>query len=120
MTCDWTMPIQTIQKQESGKAVVRYATWLSAGLRFHREVQRDQGFFDKVKAGDDQPIVVKAATHANSSRVTWCVELVAFFPAAFVCMGCVPDWVRSATDTSLPKYDPDTNASFCWMKSLMP
>ena len=46
----------------------------------------------------------------NSSRVTWCVELVAFFLLRSCAWAAVPDWVRSATDTSLPKYDPDTNA----------
>ena len=57
---------RTIQKQESGKAVVAIRDLAIGGFAFPPEKYKEiKGFFDKVKAGDDQPIVVKAATHAE-------------------------------------------------------
>jgi hypothetical protein len=57
---------RTTQKQEPGNAVVAVRDLAIGGLAFPLDKYKEiKGFFDKVKAGDDQPIVVKAATHAE-------------------------------------------------------
>ncbi len=54
------------QKQEPGNTVVAVRDIAVGGLAFPTSVYKEvKGFFDKVKAGDDQPVVAKAAAHAE-------------------------------------------------------
>src|SRR5437016_10019129 len=46
----------------------------------------------------------------NSSKVTRCVGLAAFFLLSSCAWAAIPDWVRTAAGASLPKYEADTNA----------
>ena len=56
----------TIQKQEPGNAVMARRDLAMGGMAFPTSVYKElKGFFDKVKAGDDQPLVAKAAAHAE-------------------------------------------------------
>jgi len=56
----------TNQKQESGNAVMAVRDLTLGGLAFPPNMYKElKGFFDKVKAGDDQPVVAKAAAHAE-------------------------------------------------------
>jgi hypothetical protein len=56
----------TVQKQDAGNTVVARRDLAMAGMAFPKtEYQGLKGFFDKVKAGDDQPVVAKAAAHAE-------------------------------------------------------
>jgi len=53
------------QKQEPGNTVVAVRDIAVGGLAFPTSVYKEvKGFFDKV-AGDDQPVVAKAAAHAE-------------------------------------------------------
>jgi hypothetical protein len=57
---------KTDQKQEAGNAVMTVRDLTVAGLAFPPNMYKEvKGFFDKVKAGDDQPVVAKAAEHAE-------------------------------------------------------
>jgi hypothetical protein len=57
---------RTTQKQEPGNAVVTVRDLAIGGLAFPPNMYKEiKGFFDKVKAGDDQPVVAKAAAHAE-------------------------------------------------------
>jgi hypothetical protein len=56
----------TTQKQESGNSVMAIRDLTVGGLAFPPNMYKEvKGFFDKVKAGDDQPAVAKAAAHAE-------------------------------------------------------
>ena len=56
---------RTTQKQE-GNEVVAVRDLAIGGLAFPSNVYKEvKGFFDKVKAGDDQPVLAKAAVHAE-------------------------------------------------------
>ena len=56
----------TVQKQEAGNGVMTRRDLAMGGLAFPKTVYQElKGFFDKVKAGDDQPVVAKAAAHAE-------------------------------------------------------
>jgi hypothetical protein len=55
----------TTQKQETNTVVARRDLAM-AGMSFPPPVYKElKGFFDKVKSGDDQPVVAKAAAHAE-------------------------------------------------------
>ena len=57
---------RTTQKQEPGNSIVTVRDLAIGGLAFSPQVYKDvKGFFDKVKAGDEQPVVAKAAAHAE-------------------------------------------------------
>jgi hypothetical protein len=57
---------RTTQKQEPGNTVVAVRDLTIGGLVFPANMYKEvKGFFDKVKAGDDQPVVAKAAAHAE-------------------------------------------------------
>jgi hypothetical protein len=57
---------RTTQKQEPGNSVVTVRDLAIGGLAYPPQVYKDvKGFFDKVKAGDEQPVVAKAAAHAE-------------------------------------------------------
>jgi hypothetical protein len=56
----------TTQKRESGNTVATVRDLAIGGLAFPPKMYKEiKGFFDKVKAGDDQPVVAKAAAHAE-------------------------------------------------------
>jgi len=56
----------TAQKQEGENTVVARRDLAMGGIAFPRNEYKDlKGFFDKVKSGDDQPVVAKAAAHAQ-------------------------------------------------------
>lgn len=56
----------TTQKRESGNTVGAVRDLAIGGLAFPPKMYKEiKGFFDKVKAGDDQPVVAKAAAHAE-------------------------------------------------------
>jgi hypothetical protein len=57
---------KTNQKQEAGNAVMAVRNLTVGGLAFPQNMYKEvKGFFDGVKAGDDQPLVAKAAAHAK-------------------------------------------------------
>ncbi len=57
---------RTNQKQEPGNTVATGRDLALGGLAFPPKMYKEiKGFFDKVKAGDDQPVVLKAAAHAE-------------------------------------------------------
>jgi hypothetical protein len=57
---------RTTQKQEAGNEVVAVRDLAVGGLAFPSNMYKEvKGFFDKVKAGDDQPVLAKAAAHAE-------------------------------------------------------
>jgi hypothetical protein len=57
---------KTNQKQETGNGVMAVRDLTMGGLAFPPNLYKEiKGFFDKVKAGDDQPVVAKAAAHAE-------------------------------------------------------
>jgi len=56
----------TVQKSEAGNTVVARRDMVLSGMAFPTSVYKElKGFFDKVKSGDDQPVVAKAAAHAE-------------------------------------------------------
>jgi transglutaminase-like putative cysteine protease len=56
----------TTQKQESANTVLARRDLAMGGMSFPLPVYKElKGFFDKVKSGDDQPVVAKAAAHAE-------------------------------------------------------
>ena len=57
---------RTTQKQEPGNSIVTIRDLAIGGLAYPpQEYKNVKGFFDKVKAGDEQPVVAKAAAHAE-------------------------------------------------------
>ncbi len=57
---------KTIQKQEPGNSIFARRELVIGGLAFPPDMYKNvKGFFDKVKAGDDQPLLAKAAAHAE-------------------------------------------------------
>ena len=57
---------RTTQKQEPGNTIVTVRDLAIGGLAFPTSMYKQvKEFFDRVKAGDDQPIVAKAAAHAK-------------------------------------------------------
>jgi len=57
---------RTIQKQESANSVMAVRDLIVGRLAIPTNKYKEvKGFFDKVKAGDDQPVVAKAAAHAE-------------------------------------------------------
>ena len=57
---------RTTQKQQAGNEVVAVRDLTVGGLGFLPDMYKDvKGFFDKVKTGDDQPVLAKAAAHAE-------------------------------------------------------
>jgi hypothetical protein len=57
---------RTTQKQQTGNEVVAVRDLAVGGLAFPPNMYKEiKGFFDKVKAGDDQPVLAKAAAHAE-------------------------------------------------------
>lgn len=57
---------QTTQKPEAGNGVFARRELVIGGLAFPPDMYKNvKGFFDKVKAGDDQPVLAKAAAHAE-------------------------------------------------------
>jgi hypothetical protein len=57
---------RTVQKKEPGNTVVGTRDLAMGGMLFPPDRYKEiKNFFDKVKAGDDQPVVAKAAAHAE-------------------------------------------------------
>jgi len=57
---------KTTQKQEAGNGVMTVRDLIMAGLAFPPNRYKEiKGFFDMVKASDDQPVVAKAAARAE-------------------------------------------------------
>lgn len=57
---------KTVQKQEAGNSIFARRELVIGGLAFPPDMYKNvKGFFDKVKAGDDQPLLAKAAAHAE-------------------------------------------------------
>jgi len=57
---------RTTQKQQTGNEVVAVRDLAVGGLAFPPNMYKEiKGFFDKVKVGDDQPVLAKAAAHAE-------------------------------------------------------
>jgi hypothetical protein len=57
---------RTIQKQESANSVMAVRDLIVGRLAIPTNKYKEvKGFFDKVKAEDDQPVVAKAAVHAE-------------------------------------------------------
>lgn len=57
---------RTTQKQEPGNSVITVRDLAIGGLAFPPQMYKEiKGFFDKVKSADDQPVVAKAAAHAE-------------------------------------------------------
>ena len=57
---------KTNQKQEAGNSVMAFRDLTVGGLAFPSNMYKEvKGFFDKVKVGDDQPVLVKATAHAE-------------------------------------------------------
>jgi hypothetical protein len=57
---------RTSEKQEAGNTVMTVRDLIIGGLAFPPNMYKEiKGFFDKVKAGDDQPVIAKAAAHAE-------------------------------------------------------
>jgi hypothetical protein len=57
---------KTSQKQEAGNTMMAVRDLTIGGIAFPSTMYKEiKGFFDKVKAGDDQPLVAKAAAHAE-------------------------------------------------------
>jgi hypothetical protein len=57
---------RTIYKQEAPNSVVAVRDLIVGRLAVPPNKYKEiKGFFDKVKAGDDQPVVAKAAAHAE-------------------------------------------------------
>jgi hypothetical protein len=56
----------TTQKKEQGNSVMGMRDLTMGGMLFPPTMYKEiKDFFDKVKAGDDQPVVAKAAVHAE-------------------------------------------------------
>ena len=56
----------TNQKKEAGNSVMGFRDLTMGGMVFPPTMYKEiKGFYDKVKAGDDQPLVAKAAVHAE-------------------------------------------------------
>jgi hypothetical protein len=56
----------TTQKKEQGNSVMGMRDLTMGGMLFPTTMYKEiKDFFDKVKAGDDQPVVAKAAVHAE-------------------------------------------------------
>jgi hypothetical protein len=56
----------TNQKQETGNSVMGFRDLTIGGLAFPSNMYKEvKGFFDKVKVGDDQPVLLKATAHAE-------------------------------------------------------
>ena len=58
---------RTDQKQEAPNTILATRDVALAGVLFPQPVYKEvKGFFDKVKAGDDQPLLAKAPVHAEN------------------------------------------------------
>jgi hypothetical protein len=58
----------TVQKMEAPDAVFSRRDLVIAGMAFPNSLYKEiKEFYDKVKAGDDQPALLKAAPHAQGN-----------------------------------------------------
>jgi hypothetical protein len=59
---------ETIQKPEGPNGIVSVRNLIMGGIAFPvSEYKNLKGFYDKVKAGDDQPVVLKGSVHAQAN-----------------------------------------------------
>jgi hypothetical protein len=56
----------TVQKQESANTIMARRDVVMGGIAFPPNIYKEiKGFYDKVKAGDDQEMIAKGAAHAE-------------------------------------------------------
>jgi len=59
---------KTTQKMETPNTVFSRRDMVMGGMAFPANVYKDvKGFYDKVKTGDDQPLLLKGSPHAQGN-----------------------------------------------------